>query len=170
MADRQGRRVRADLEQDARLGVFGPDPDGLVTVLVRPREVARRLRDENLAAVPDRCDARRAVHVDADVSLLSHERLAGVHTHAHTDCAAGQTVLPVGRGGEGVGRLRERDEERIALRVDLDTRVACERVTEDAPVCGERSRVIVAEVVQQPRRSLDVREEERDCPRRQRHG
>ena len=60
-------------------------------------------------------------------------------------------------------RRREGEEERVALRVDFDSPLLCARVADDAPVFGERLRVrLGAELVQQPRRALDVREEEGD--------
>ena len=39
----------------------------------------------------------------------------------------------VGRGGERVGRAREGDEERVALRVHLDAAVPRERLAQHAP-------------------------------------
>ena len=69
------------------------------------------------------------------------------------------------RGGrrERPGRRREGEEEGVALRVDLDAAVASARLADDAAVLGERLRVgLGAELVQQPRRALDVGEEEGD--------
>ncbi len=72
-------------------------------------------------------------------------------------------VLRRARGVGGAGRSRERDEEGVALRVDLDTAVCSEGVPQESAMLGERLRVRVRpEPVQQSRRSLDVGEEERD--------
>ncbi len=67
----------------------------------------------------------------------------------------------------GIACPGEREEKRIALRVDLDAVGVCERVANDAPVLGQNFRVAVAELFEQRRRALDVREDERDRPARQ---
>ena len=50
---------------------------------IRVDERTGRLRQEHLPAVPDGCDPRALVHVEADVSLLGQPRLAGVQPHPH---------------------------------------------------------------------------------------
>jgi spore coat polysaccharide biosynthesis protein SpsF (cytidylyltransferase family) len=67
-------------------------------------------------------------------------------------------MLPCRGRRDGIGGASERIEERIALRIDLDAPVTVKRVTQDAPMLEEHFCVRVAELVQQPRRSLDVRE------------
>ena len=68
-------------------------------------------------------------------------------------------------GGERGGRGGEGDEERVALRVDLDAAAGAEGGAQDAPVLGERVGVALgAERVQELRRALDVGEEERHRP------
>jgi hypothetical protein len=70
-------------------------------------------------------------------------------------------------GPEGLWRRREGDEKRVTLRVDLDTASSGTPITHDPPVLGERLRVgLGAEPVQELGRTLDVGEEEGDCPRR----
>ena len=60
-------------------------------------------------------------------------------------------------------RRREGEEEGVALRVHLDPALGGARLPDHAPVLGERLRVALgAELVQQPRRALDVGEEEGD--------
>ena len=74
-----------------------------------------------------------------------------------------ELLLSCSRRFERSRRRWKRDEERVALGVDLDPVLALERLTQDGPVFGKRGCVTVrAELVQQPRRSLDVGEEERD--------
>ena len=58
-------------------------------------------------------------------------------------------------------------EERVALRVDLDPAVLVDRLADDAMVLGQDVRVIVAELMEQLRRALDVGEEEGDGSGRQ---
>ena len=67
------------------------------------------------------------------------------------------------RACDGVRGACEGDEEGVALRVDLDAAVSRERLAERAPVLGEHVGVPLAELVQEPRRALDVGEEKGDC-------
>ena len=108
-------------------------------------------------------DSRGAMHVLADVPLVRQERRAGVQTDAHADRPAHERADGVGRGSEGSGCGREGDEERVSLRVDLDSAVRTERVAQHSPVLGEYLRIALRpELVQEPGRPLDVREEKRD--------
>jgi hypothetical protein len=130
-------------------------------------EIPCRLRDQHLPAVADRGDACRAVDVDPDVALLGDQRLAGVETHAHADPARLEPFLAFARGRQPVTRARERDEEGVALRVHLHPAVPFERLAQHPSVLGQRFGVGVAELVQQPRRALDVGEEKCDRAGRQ---
>ena len=65
-------------------------------------------------------------------------------------------------GEQRLTRARERDEERIALRVDLVAAVGVERLPEQALMVAEHRAVVVPQPLHQPRRSLDVREQEGD--------
>ena len=124
-------------------------------------ERAGRLGEQHLSAVLDGGDARSPVDVEADVPFLGHARLAGVYAHAHADRASGEATLCFRRRGDCVGGARERHEERVALRVDLDAVVRRACLADDPAMLGERGAVPVAELVQQPCRTLDVGEEER---------
>ena len=107
-------------------------------------------------------NASRTMHIDADVAVLGDERFSGVETHAHADRTIGERVTAFGRGRQRLPRLRERDEERVALRVHLEAAVPREGVTQHPPVLRQHLRVGVPELVQQPRRALDVGEKESD--------
>ena len=86
-----------------------------------------------------RCrDPRRAVDVHPDIALVGDERLARVQAHAHPHRARRERSVPVGRSRECVRGFRERDKERVALRVDLDAAMPRERVAEHAAMLGER--------------------------------
>ena len=126
-------------------------------------ERRRRLGDEHLTTVRERCNARAAMDVHAHVPLAGHRRRAGVQPHSHSDRAGLEGSLAgIGRG-DRAGRGRERDEERVALGVDLDAVVGFERGAQHAPVLRERLGVGVrTDRVEQTRRRLDVGEEERD--------
>jgi hypothetical protein len=56
---------------------------------------------------------------------------------------------------------------RIALRVHLHAVVSSERFAQGPPMFRKRVRVRIAQLVQQPRRALDVREQKRDRPGRE---
>ncbi len=137
---------------------------------VRAGEIAGRGGEEHLAPVPGRRDARGAVDVEPDVALLRRDRLARVQTHAHPDRPVGQGVLPLACRLHGVRRARERVEEGVSLRVHLHAAVARERLAKRPAVPSEQARVAIsADLVEQPRRSLHVREQERDGARRTGH-
>src|SRR5439155_20652238 len=104
------------------------------------------------------------MYVHADVPLVGDDRFTCVHTHANTDGADGEGIAPFSRSGKRVRGSCEGDEERVPLRVHLNAAVPVETLTQRSTVIREHARVGVAELVQQARRSLDVREEKGDCP------
>jgi hypothetical protein len=87
-----------------------------------------------------------------------------VQAHPDADRTRLERSLPVDRCGKRIRGLRERDEECISLRVHLDAAVPIEAFPQNPSMLAERIRVGIPELVQQPSRSLDVREEEGDCP------
>ena len=107
-------------------------------------------------------DARRAVDVDADVALVGHDRLAGVEPHAYADRAVLERGPRFRGSGNGFGGARKRDEEGIALRVDLDPECLANASLRAAPVLGEEVGVCRPVLLEEPRRALDVGEEEGD--------
>ena len=128
---------------------------------IRVDERARRLGEEHLPSMADGGDARALVHVDPDVSLLRQPRLTRVQPHAHPDRAVRERALAVRGGGDRIRRAAEGDEERVTLRVHLDALVVGKRRAESPPMLVQCLPVVVAELVQQPRRALDVREQQR---------
>ena len=162
--DRLERRkaLVAELEDRNRVGqVLEPV---LAEVGERPLdERCGRAREDRLAAVRRGRDAGGRVHVLAHVALGRHERMARVEAGAHADRPVRERLgQRLGRR-DGAGRGREHDEEPVALRVHLDPAVRGAGRADQAPVFRERLGVALgAEFVQQPRRSLHVREEERD--------
>ena len=119
--------------------------------------------NEDLASVAGRRDARGAMDVVADVALLGEQRRPGVEPGTHADRARGKR-LRHGRGGrEGARRRREREEERVALRIDLDSAAGHARLAYRPAVLGQSVGVgICAELMEQLRRPLHVGEEEGD--------
>ena len=69
--------------------------------------------------------------------------------------------LSVAGGGDRVRCARERDEERVALRVHLDAAVPRKRLPQHTAMLAQQCRVPFAMLVQQPRQALDIGEEER---------
>ena len=120
-----------------------------------------RLREDDLPAVGRGCNPGGAVDVQADVALLGDERLARVEAHADPYRALRERAASLGRGGDSRVGPRERDEERVTLGVDLDAQVPRERVSQDTPVLREEVGIGGSVLLEQPRRALDVGEEER---------
>jgi len=89
--------------------------------------------------------------------------------HAHTQLAVlGPVVLSesaLGDDGGAQGRVGagKGEEERVSLAVDLAAFVRLRRLPENAPLVCENSAVALSELLEQPRRALDVREQEGDC-------
>jgi hypothetical protein len=88
-----------------------------------------------------------------------------IRTRTETPSGQGSAASRPLRGHGGGNRVpcaRERNEERIALRVDLVTVELFDRLAEQPRVRRQNVVVPVAELLQQPRRPFDIREEERD--------
>ena len=109
-------------------------------------ERGRRRRDEHLSAVASSCDPRRTMNVRTDVSIVGQQRRTGVEAHAHRHL---ELLLRLARGLDRSGCCRERDEEGVALRVDLDAAVPVECLAQHVAMLGETARVVLGtEVVQ----------------------
>ena len=128
---------------------------------IRVHQCTGGLRQKHLPPMPDGGDPRALVHVEADVSLLGKPRLASVHPHPHAYRPIGKCALALRSGGDGVRRAGEGHEECVTLRVDLDALVVGEHTAESPPMLVQRLSVVVSELVQQPRRALHVREQQR---------
>jgi hypothetical protein len=137
----------------------------------QPGRVGRRapglVGDEDLAAVGGRADPGHPVQVEPDVVVLDHRRGAGVHAHAHAQLdparpgLAGQPGLRLGRGGDGRGGVGERDEAGVALGAELTAAMVGDGGTQDHPVRRQDLAVVIGQGLEQPRRALDVGEQQR---------
>ena len=132
-------------------------------------QARRRAREQHLAALADVADARGLVDGEADVAVAACDRLAGVQAHSHLHLVAreprlgGKCGLRRGGSRDGGTRAAEDGEEGIALAVDLDSAGRPKGLLEQAVVGRQELRVAVAaELLQQPRRAFDVREQESD--------
>ena len=75
-------------------------------------------RHEHLAAVPDRHEARGAVHGRAEVVTVALDRIAGVHAHAYRrQRFAGQRALGPSRARDRVDRPAEHRHHPVAGRL-----------------------------------------------------
>ncbi|CAN5296444.1 hypothetical protein BH09ACT13_BH09ACT13_04620 [soil metagenome] len=123
--------------------------------------------------MPDGSDPRRAMHSHADVALLADDGLTRVQPHPHADLATvgpvvlGERALRDDRRSESRIRTREREEERVSLRVDLAPAALGRGLADGALVLCPDGAVALAQVLEQPRRPLDVGEEECDGAGRQ---
>ena len=118
--------------------------------------------------------ALRAVDGHAHVAAVLQQRLAGVQAHPDArlnplgPVVLRERLLRGDRPRHGVGGGPENDEERVALRVDLDAPVLREDGPKEAVVRGEHLAVaLTPERRQEARGALHVREQERDGPGRQ---
>jgi hypothetical protein len=109
--------------------------------------VACRLRQQNLAAVSRSGDTCSEVDVETHIPLVRQLGGPSVEAHPNADRTIRQRSLGLCRRRHRLGRILERDEERVALRIDLDAAVALERVAHYAPVPRERLRVAASELV-----------------------
>src|SRR5581483_3176706 len=76
--------------------------------------------------------------------------------------------LPLARHCNRVRGTLEGDEEGIALVVDLVAVIPLEQLAQDPPVLGEHVAIALRpQLVEEPRRALDVREEQSQASRRQ---
>jgi hypothetical protein len=164
-AERAQRRevVAADLEEPNRRR------DVLQAVLSQVAQLERvveeclcRVREDDLAAVTGRRDARGPVDVEADVVVIRDARLPGVDADPHTHRPAYQRALSVRGRRDRVGGAGEGGEDGVALGPELDAAVTGERVAKRLAVLAEELCIALAHLFEQPRRPLDVGEEQRD--------
>src|SRR5581483_8825014 len=85
------------------------------------------------------------------------------HVRAAGPLVTRQRPLRRDRGVDGVSRTPERDEERVALAVELAAAARRPGLPEQALVVGDHLAVPVAELAEESGRSLDVAEEEGEC-------
>jgi hypothetical protein len=131
-------------------------------------ELAGGPREQDLASVPRRADTGGAMNPEADVALAADGRLGRVDADADPDflilgpAVIRQRALGCEGRREGVPRPPERDEEGVALGVDLVAAGLLEGVAKESLMVGEERSIVVAESPQQPRGTLDVAEEKGD--------
>ena len=136
--------------------------------------IARRLRDEHLPATCCRTDTRSPMDVEAEVAPVGDRWLSCVDTHADRRLKLGRPLVqlerPLCRDGcaHSVVRIRERAEELIRSAVHFDPGRSFHCDSHQTAVIAEHAPVKVAQPLQEQSRPLDVGEEKRDSPARQR--
>jgi hypothetical protein len=135
----------------------------------------RRVGDEDLAAVRRIADPGGAMDSETYVSIVSQMGLGRMKSdpHAHVRAFRRHERREFDLGADscegGALRAVESDEEGVSCRVDLAPVLRCKRLPEDPAVlgayCGEP---VVAQPPHKLGRSLDVAEEERHSPARER--
>jgi hypothetical protein len=105
------------------------------------------------------------VHLLAHVPLVAETRLTGVQANPNADRPGGDRGCHLGSRSERSGRVREREEEGVSLRVDLESSLRHAGPTYDPPVLGERFVVrLVSDLREKLGRAFDIGEEEGDSP------
>ena len=133
---------------------------------VRGERRPRGRRDQHLAAVAGRADPSGTVHVDSDVAAVDAHRLAGMDAHPDAQRVV-MSRLDRERRGYRAFRSAKAEGEFVPAAVDLLTRLRLRGVADDLPVPGEGGRIGVAQLLDEARRALDVREQEGDAQGRE---
>src|SRR5205085_12318989 len=103
-----------------------------------------------------------AVHVETHVAAVDADRLARVDADPDADGAHRRVLDRLG-GSNGLPRIDESDRELVASTVDLLAAVLGERRADSDAMLLERFRIVVTERLYEPRRALDVGEQEGDA-------
>ena len=170
-----GETLEHQLEQALRLGqvlqpVLAEVREGEPRVVVGD-QVVRGVGYQHLPAVSRRADPRPSMDPDPHVALRGGGRLCRVDPHPDPElaavrpCVVRQGALAVARCDDRVARAGEADEEGVTLRVDLVPLERGEGLAQEPSVIVEHGGVrLGAEVSKQPRRALDIGEQEGDGP------
>ncbi len=133
-----------------------------------PQQHLGRVGHHDLSAVGGRHQPRRTVHLRAEVVAISLGRLAGVQTDPHLEgdgSRLGEQLLLDLHGSLGSVRCRrERCTETVAAGGEHVAAVLFDRPAHDAVVDLQRRRHLRRRFLPQPRRILDVAEQERHRP------
>jgi hypothetical protein len=119
-------------------------------------------RNDDLAAVGYGGDTRDAVNVEPGVVVLVDARLTGVNAHPHAKRQLREGPLRVERPADGVCRVRERDEERVAFGAEHDAAPGLDGIANQPPLLDEQLQVRVPVLAEIRGRALDVGEQEGD--------
>ena len=163
-------RVRDRIQRREALRSHLEERDRLVEVLqavlaelhhLASDERPGRRRQHDLAAVARSGNASGTVELAPGVALAGQLQLARVQPHPHRYGARRERRLTICCGRERLDRIGERVQECVPLRVDLDAPVLGNSATQEQAVLGQRLNIaFLPELLDQPRRALDVSEEQ----------
>jgi hypothetical protein len=131
-------------------------------------DVPRRTGEQDLAAVAGSRDSRGPVDGQSDIAAVRELGLTRVDTDSNPHLAFRRPVvrrkraLSLDRRGDRGACAGEDKEERVSLRIHLEAAEVCERPPQQASVLRQDAGVPLSELALEPRRPLDVREEERE--------
>src|ERR671925_1387585 len=129
--------------------------------------------DDHLPAVRRGADASHLVDGKADVVPVGERDLSRMDARPHANLPAAwprvlqQGVLQVGRRAKRCVCTGEDRKHRVTLRAEDGAIGARDRVADQAAVLLEERAVVRARLREEPRRALDIGEEERDRPGRE---
>jgi hypothetical protein len=107
------------------------------------------------------------MHVHSDVPLVAQPRLASMDAHPHRDPERLHHRLSGPGGTQGTPRRGKGEQKPVSLRVNLGATLTLNRLAQRTAVLAEHLPVPVAQLLEQARRPLDVREQQGHRPRRQ---
>jgi hypothetical protein len=123
------------------------------------------VRQQDLAAVAGRRDPGGPVDVDPPVVVPARSALPGVEPHPDPDLGIGEIALGGHGRPDGADRRGEHHEEGVAFGPDLGAAAGGDCPPHDLGVgILELLVAIAAELLEEPRGPLDVREQKRDGP------
>ena len=103
------------------------------------------------------------VHIGANVAFVGEQGHSRVQAHPYVDRPFAQGIPDRAGRFERALLRREGNEERIALRVDLNPASGAKCLAQDPPVLGQGFRVLSrTQLMEELRRAFDVGEEEGD--------
>src|SRR5207245_7120770 len=155
-----------------------------VQAQVAQREMCRQGRldqrpggvgNHHLASMRRSRHPRSVVYIDPDVFLADQRRLSCVHADPYANRLSvrpfvlRELSLRLGGRTACVERALEHTEKRVTLSTQLSPVAAPKSRAKDLVMSQLRLHVLVAKLLHQTGRTLDVGEEERDCSGRQAH-
>ena len=122
-----------------------------------------RVRHEDLPGAARRCDPGGPMEVVADVALVNEKWRSGVNADPDVQRPRSEVVRDLLCGSNCAVGSRECEEECVALRVDFDPVVPVEGSTNDGSMGRQGVRIARwTELAQEPGRTSDISEHERD--------
>src|SRR5262249_17059881 len=130
------------------------------------------LRKQNLPTVASRHHTGSTVNINTDVSAVNVARLARMETHPDANFVSlrpamlGKRTLTLGCCRDRIVGRRQRDEEGVAVAVNLVPAMTQKCIAKQPAMIIKQNVIRDSGTLEQPRRTLNIREEESDSPRR----